>query len=42
MLEMDQILVLEHGKLVEIGTHEQLMAKQGFYYQLVKTQLEGI
>jgi ATP-binding cassette, subfamily C, bacterial CydD len=42
MLDMDQILVLEGGKLVEMGTHEQLMAKQGFYYQLVKTQLEGI
>ncbi|MCQ6279433.1 thiol reductant ABC exporter subunit CydD [Bacillus sp. EB600] len=42
MLDMDQILVLEHGELVEIGTHDQLMEKHGFYYQLVKTQLEGI
>lgn len=41
MLEMDQILVLEHGKLVEIGTHEQLIEKRGFYYQLVMTQMEG-
>jgi ATP-binding cassette, subfamily C, bacterial CydD len=42
MLEMDQIIVLDHGKIVEIGTHEQLMRQLGTYYQLVKTQMEGI
>jgi ATP-binding cassette subfamily C protein CydD len=41
MLDMDLILVLDHGKLVEMGTHQQLMEKQGFYYKLVKSQLEG-
>jgi ATP-binding cassette subfamily C protein CydD len=41
MLNMDQIIVLDHGKIAETGTHEQLMAKQGFYYKLVKTQMEG-
>jgi ATP-binding cassette subfamily C protein CydD len=42
MLEMDQILVLDKGKLVELGSHEQLMEKRGFYYQLVMTHSEGL
>jgi len=42
MLEMDQILVLDQGMLVEMGTHEQLLQQQKFYYRLVKAQLEGI
>ncbi|XP_044528574.1 antigen peptide transporter 2-like [Gracilinanus agilis] len=32
----DHILVLEQGKLVEQGTHSQLMAQQGLYYHLVQ------
>lgn len=35
-----QIVVLEKGELVEIGSHEELTAKQGAYYNLVKNQLE--
>ncbi|XP_036624627.1 antigen peptide transporter 2-like [Trichosurus vulpecula] len=31
----DQILVLEQGKLVEQGTHAQLLAQRGLYYHLV-------
>jgi ATP-binding cassette subfamily B protein len=30
---------LDHGKLVEEGTHEELMARQGFYYDLWQQQL---
>ncbi|MBN1416435.1 MAG: peptidase domain-containing ABC transporter [Bacteroidales bacterium] len=36
----DQIVVLENGKLVELGTHEELTAKKGSYFKLVKNQLE--
>ena len=36
----DQILVLEKGKIVEIGNHKTLTAKRGYYYNLVKNQLE--
>ena len=36
----DQIVVIDHGKVVEIGNHETLTAKRGAYYNLVKNQLE--
>ncbi len=36
----DQIIVLEQGQIVEIGTHETLTQLQGRYYELVKNQLE--
>lgn len=36
----DQIIVLEKGQVVEIGTHNELSAKRGAYYHLVKNQLE--
>jgi len=36
----DQIVVLKHGKIVEVGNHEALTEKRGEYYTLVKNQLE--
>ena len=36
----DQIVVLDKGKVAEIGTHEELTQKHGAYYNLVKNQLE--
>ena len=36
----DQIVVLEKGEIVEIGTHLELTKRQGAYYRLVKNQLE--
>ena len=36
----DQIVVLEKGSIVEKGTHTELVAKRGNYFELVKNQLE--
>ena len=36
----DKIVVLENGKLIEEGTHQELIKKKGAYYKLVKNQLE--
>ncbi|WP_338044654.1 thiol reductant ABC exporter subunit CydD [Paenibacillus periandrae] len=42
MPHMDQILVLEHGRLAEVGTHKQLLAQQGLYYKMMLSQLEEV
>jgi ATP-binding cassette subfamily B protein len=36
----DQIVVLDKGKIAEIGKHDELIEKKGNYYELVKNQLE--
>ncbi|MEN9611604.1 MAG: hypothetical protein RLZZ628_2418 [Bacteroidota bacterium] len=38
--EADQIIVLKKGALIEQGKHQELVAQQGEYYNLVKNQLE--
>ncbi|TFH35670.1 MAG: peptidase domain-containing ABC transporter, partial [Bacteroidia bacterium] len=35
-----KIVVLDGGRIVETGTHEELTLKRGFYYNLVRNQLE--
>lgn len=38
--DADKIIVLNHGQIVEEGTHTELTQQKGFYYHLVKNQLE--
>jgi ABC-type multidrug transport system fused ATPase/permease subunit len=37
----DVILVLDHGTIVEQGTHEQLLRRNGFYARLIQIQLQS-
>ena len=34
----DKILVVDHGDVIEQGTHESLMLQKGFYYKLYASQ----
>ncbi len=36
--DADTILVMNHGRIIEQGTHEQLLARQGFYWELYNSQ----
>ena len=38
--DADIILVMDHGTIIEQGTHTSLVEKQGYYYQLIRNQLE--
>jgi len=38
--DADLILVMDHGDIVEQGNHEELLAKQGFYYNLYMSQFK--
>jgi ATP-binding cassette subfamily B protein len=38
--DADQILVLDQGKIVERGTHDELIEKDGLYSELYRTQLD--
>ena len=40
VLSCDRILVIDHGRIVEQGTHEQLSAAGGLYARLAKLQFE--
>lgn len=42
MADMDQIIVLNQGHIVEIGTHEELLLQKGHYYNLVQIQTHRI
>ncbi|MNC01792.1 putative multidrug export ATP-binding/permease protein [compost metagenome] len=40
--EADRILILDRGRLIEEGTHAELLAKRGYYYDVFMLQNEGI
>lgn len=37
-LQFDQIIVLDNGRITEMGTHEQLLQNKGYYYELFENQ----
>lgn len=39
--DADKIVVMDQGRVVELGNHEELLAKQGKYYELYMTQFAG-
>jgi ATP-binding cassette subfamily B multidrug efflux pump len=39
--DADQVLVIDGGRIVERGTHHELLARHGFYHQLYTSQFKG-
>ncbi len=42
IMEADVILVMRDGKIIDKGTHKELLAKKGFYYELYNSQFANI
>ncbi|WP_119072875.1 ABC transporter ATP-binding protein [Aggregatilinea lenta] len=41
IVRADQVVVMDHGRIIERGTHAELLAQHGHYYNLYMTQLRG-
>ena len=39
IINADKIVVLKAGTVIESGSHQELLAKQGFYYDLYRNQM---
>ncbi|TCZ78754.1 thiol reductant ABC exporter subunit CydD [Paenibacillus albiflavus] len=42
MADMDWIIVIDQGQIAETGTHKELVAKRGIYYNMMMSQMEGL
>ena len=38
----DKIMYIDNGGIMESGTHDELMAKKGYYYKLYTAQLDEV
>ena len=38
----DKIMYIDDGGIMEVGTHDELMEKKGYYYRLYTSQLEEV
>jgi ATP-binding cassette subfamily B protein len=38
--DCDQIFVMDEGRIVEQGTHEELVARRGLYFRMAKHQMK--
>ena len=41
IVHADEILVVDRGRVIERGTHEELMGARGFYHRLYVSQFKG-
>jgi ATP-binding cassette subfamily B protein len=39
--DADQVVVIDHGEIVERGTHQELLDRHGFYHHLYVSQFKG-
>ena len=40
--QADRLVVMDRGQIVEIGGHEELLAREGHYYRLYQAQLRNV
>ena len=41
VMDADQILVLDEGRLVDVGTHDELMVRSSIYREVYESQMKG-